>query len=265
MAEKSDEEYRAASVLGNSVKAIAESTATVLVKNSKGSDQVIIPTPLFQGAKLGFTSSKADAPEEDSHLLTALSFLCLAAGPSGEELLKHLKLWAPPAPSASAPSKPLKPRGRKQKPHKTADGDEDFVIIENPNSNPINAQHNPGKPQHQQLGGSNGKLPKQHSGAHPSTIPPHVRKIKNQQQTKHQEGDHHGGAKPKQPKANKKSEKNPGNNNAIHLCQPKETTSNLGDMLKQAAIEAAIEGLQSLTVSLHEEKISISAQKKNKK
>ena len=136
MGKKSYVEYRAASVLGNSVKAIAESTATVLIKSSKDSDQVIIPTPLFQSAKLGFTSSKADAPEEDSHLLTALSFLCLAAGPSGEELLKHLKLWTPPAPSATAPSKPLKPRGRKKKSHKSTDGDEDFVIIENPNFNP---------------------------------------------------------------------------------------------------------------------------------
>lgn len=44
----------------------------------------------------------------------------------------------------------------------------------------------------------------------------------------------------------------------------KETASNLADLLKKAAIEAAVEGLQNLAVSLNEEKMNVSTQKKKK-
>jgi len=263
-AEKSDVEYRNASVLVKSVEAIGDSSATVLVKNSKGS---AISTPLFQDAKLGFTSAKTDGPEQDSHLLTTLSFLCLAAGPSGDELLKHLKLWTPPAPSGSAPFKPFKPQEGKQNPHKPAGDNQDFVMIDKPNAKPFKPQHNPGKPQHQQHGGATGRPHHQHPGANPSTAPPHVHKNK---QPKQQEGDTQGGAKPKQhqhPRPNKKSGPNHGavGSNPMFQSNSKETASNLGDILKQAAIEAAIGGLQNLAVSLNEEKMNISTQKKNKK
>lgn len=263
-AEKSDGEYRTASVLMKSVEAIGDSTATILVKGSKGS---AIPLPLFQDAKLGFTSAKTDASAQDSHLLTTLSFLCLAAGPSGDELLKHLKLWTPPASSTSAaPFKPFKPQEGKQKPHKPAGDNQDFVMIDKPNAKPFKPQHNPGKPQHQQHGGAAGKPYHQHPGANPSTpSPQHVQKNK---LPKQQEGDNQGGAKPKQhPKPNKKSGPKPGaaGNNPVFQSNSKETASNLGDILKQAAIEAAIGGLQNLAVSLNEEKMNISTQKKNKK
>jgi len=137
--------------------------------------------------------------------------------------------------------------------------------------------------------------------AHPSTIPRQGHKNK---QLKQEDGDNQGGTKPKKhprphkkpgsnlvvvvkqhsnpdkkpgpntettwkqhQKPKKKSGPNPGaagNNPAMFQSNSKETASNLSDILKQAVMEAAIGGIQNLAVSLNEEKMKISTQKKKK-
>jgi len=277
-AEQSDVEYRAASVLSRSLDTISGSTVTVQIV--KGPNKQLVPAALFENNTLGFTSSRASITDWESQLLTSLSFLCLASGPSGDDLLKKLKLMKPPNPAAAGqPSKPFmkgnkdgNQQGNFKKPFSA---NEQCAPFEKPNVGPFSPNNtgtgfNPQnrqftKPKH--LAGM-----KQPEGTSPSQDPQRRDNSTRQPRQHHNQANmtgNQGGTRPKQNMNPNKNKSTPNFDASMgdpfQTSNTQETASNLGDMLKQAAIEAAIGGLQNLAESLAEEKMNIPSQRKNNK
>ncbi len=252
-AEQSDVEYRAASVLARSLDTISDSTVTVQIV--KGPSKQLVPAALFENNTLSFTSSRASITDWESQLLTSLSFLCLAAGPSGNELLKKLKLMKPPNPAAA---------GQSSKPKTNLEGNQNTNLKK---SSTANEQQNFGNSPHQKQSKKTKHPIQDMKQTEDISGPQEAQKKKNKQPKPQQQAatGNQGGTKPKQNKSTNKNKPAPNFDAATSIpYQPLQgTASNLGDILKQAAIEAAIGGLQNLAESLAEEKMNIPSQRKN--